>query len=188
MSSPTRARSIAVALAAVLALGGLAACGSDSDSSTSSATTTGSGSITVTDVWARESAMSSGNGAVYFVITNDGTTGDELVGASVESDVAAKAEIHETVEATSDSMDGDMPGSTEGSMSGSTMGGTGMMTMQPVDSVAVPAGGTVEFAPGGYHVMLIDLATPLEVGTSFPLTLTFAKAGTVTLTAEVRAS
>jgi periplasmic copper chaperone A len=188
MSSPTRARSIAAALAAVLALGGLAACGSDSDSSTSSATTTVSSSITVTDVWARESAMSSGNGAVYFVITNDGTSDDELVGVSVDAGVAAKAEIHETVEATSDSMDGGMPGSTEGSMSGSTMGGTGMMTMQPVDSVPVPAGGAVEFAPGGYHVMLIDLTTPLEVGTSFPLTLSFTKAGAVTVTAEVRAS
>jgi len=30
----------------------------------------------------------------------------------------------------------------------------GMMTMVPMDSVDVPAGGTVEFAPGGRHLML----------------------------------
>lgn len=188
MSSMTRARTIAASLAALLALGGLAACGSDSDSSSSSDTTTGSGSVTVTDVWARESAMSSGNGAVYFVITNTGSTDDELVAVSVASDVATRAEMHETVETTDSSMDGGMPGSTQGAMSGSTMAGSGVMTMQPVASVPVPAGGTVTFAPGGYHVMLIDLASPLEVGTIIPVTLTFQKAGEITVTADVRAS
>ncbi len=101
MSSITRARTLAASLAAVLALGGLAACGSDSDSSSSS-TTTASGGITVTDVWARESAMSTGNGAVFLVITNGGSTDDELVGASVPTDVAAMAQIHETVAASPD--------------------------------------------------------------------------------------
>ena len=96
MTSITRARTIAAALAAVLALGGLAACGSDSNGSSSS-TTTASGGITVTDVWARESAMSTGNGAVFFVITNGGSTDDELVGASVPTDFAAMAQVHETV-------------------------------------------------------------------------------------------
>ena len=187
MRSSTRARTIAASLAAVLALGGLAACGSDSTSSGSSDTTTGSAGITVTDVWARESAMSSGAGAVYFTVTNGGKTDDELTDVSVPSTVAAMAQIHETVEVT-DTTGGGMPGSTEGSMSGSTMGGSPMMAMQEVESVAVPAGATVSFAPGGYHVMLMDLVAPLEVGQTIPLTLTFAKAGTIEVTATVRAS
>ena len=83
---------------------------------------------------------------------------------------------------------GGMTGSTEGAMSGSTMAGEGMMTMQEVESVPVPAGGTVTFKPGGYHVMLIDLVAPLEVGQTVPLTLTFAKAGRIEVTATVRAS
>ena len=139
MRSITRARTIAASLAAVLALGGLAACGSDSTSSSSS-TTTASGGITVTDVWARESAMSTGNGAVYFVITNGGSTDDELMRASVPTDVAAMAQIHETVAASPDTTmgSGGMTGSTEGAMSGSTMAGAGMMTMQEVESVPRP--------------------------------------------------
>ncbi len=189
MSSITRARTIAASLAAVLALGGLAACGSDSDSSSSS-TTTASGGITVTDVWARESAMSTGNGAVFLVITNGGSTDDELVRASVPTDVAAMTQIHETVAASPDTTmgSGGMTGSTEGAMSGSTMAGEGMMTMQEVESVPVPAGETVALKPGGYHVMLIELVAPLEVGQTIPVTLTFAEAGTIEVTATVRAS
>ena len=114
MSTTTRARTLAASVVAVLALGGLAACGSDSDSSISSATTTGSGDVTVTDAWARESAMAAGNGAVYFTITNEGTADDTLLSASVPSTVAAEAQIHETVEVT-DTTGGGMPGSTEGS-------------------------------------------------------------------------
>jgi copper(I)-binding protein len=189
MSSTTRARTIAASLAAVLALGGLAACGSDSTSS-SSATTTATGELTVTGAWARESAMAAGNGAVYFTITNGGSTDDELVSVSVSADVAAMAQIHETVEASSSTTmgSGGMTGSTEGAMSGTTMAGSGMMTMQEVASVAVPAGATVTFAPGGYHVMLVELVTPLEVGTTVPLTLHFTKLGDVQINAEVRAS
>lgn len=176
MSPITRARTAAVSLAAVLALGGLAACGSDSSTSTSSATTAGSGSLTVTDVWARESAMVSGDGAAYFTITNGTGAEDELTAVSVPSAVAGTAQMHETVESS-----GDMS-------SGTTMAGSGMMTMREVESVPVPAGGTVMFAPGGYHVMLVELVKPLEVGTSVPLTLTFKDAGEVTVSAEVRAS
>jgi copper(I)-binding protein len=186
MTLTTRTRSIAAAAVAVLALGGLAACGSDSDTSGSSGSTSAttadvSGELTVTDVWARESAASTGNGAVYFTIENGTTTDDELTDASVASTVAAMAQIHETVMATNTSMAG-------GTNSGGTMGGEQMMTMQEVASVPVPAGGTVRFEPGGYHVMLMDLAAPLQAGQTFEVTLTFAEAGTKTVTATVRAS
>lgn len=66
----------------------------------------------------------------------------------------------------------------------SDMGGT--MTMQEVARVEVPAGDTVAFEPGGYHVMLLDLAEPLVAGDTFEMDLTFEKAGTVTVEVEVR--
>lgn len=170
MSPTTRARTLAASLAAVLALGGLAACGSGS-SSTSSATTTGSDNVVVTDAWARASAMSTGDGAAYFTVANDGSTEDELTGVSVPVSVAASAQMHETMLA-----------------SGDTMGGDAIMTMKEVTSVPIPAGGDVHFEPGGHHVMLIELVKPLEAGQTISLTLTFAKAGKITVDAQVRAS
>ena len=65
------------------------------------------------------------------------------------------------------------------------MSGPGEMVMQEVDSIAIPAGETVELKPGGYHIMLIDLAAPLEIGQEFDIVLTFANAGDVTVTVVV---
>ena len=52
------------------------------------------------------------------------------------------------------------------------------MKMRQVDAVPLPAGQAVTLSPGGYHIMLVDLKAPLVAGQSFPLTLTFEKAGT----------
>ena len=54
----------------------------------------------------------------------------------------------------------------------------GVMKMNAVDKLAVPAGQGVDLKPGGYHVMLLDLVAPLKEGESVPLKLTFEdKAG-----------
>jgi copper(I)-binding protein len=150
----------------------LAACsGSDSGSSTS---TTVAAGVSVNDVWARSSAMDAGNGAVFFTVVNNTSTADTLVSASVSTQIALEAQIHEVV-MMSDS---------------STMAGDSsqMMKMQQVQSVAIPANGSVEFKPGSFHVMLIDLTDRLVVGTTFPLTLNFASAGAIQVMVEVRAS
>ena len=66
----------------------------------------------------------------------------------------------------------------------------GVMKMNAVDKLAVPAGQAVELKPGGYHVMLVDLVAPLKDGETVPLKLTFIdKAGkkeTVDVKAVVR--
>ena len=49
----------------------------------------------------------------------------------------------------------------------------GMMRMRPVEQVALPAGATVRFEPGGLHLMWIGLARSLEAGQEVPLTLLF---------------
>jgi periplasmic copper chaperone A len=71
----------------------------------------------------------------------------QLVG--VATPVAGTAEVHEM------KMEGEV------------------MRMRPVAKVDLPAGKTVEFRPGGYHLMLMDLKQPLKAGAVVPLTLIF---------------
>jgi copper(I)-binding protein len=66
----------------------------------------------------------------------------------------------------------------------------GVMKMFPVEGIDLPAGKPVKLAPGGYHVMLMDLQKPLNAGDRVPLKLTFELANkkreTVDLSVEVR--
>ena len=67
----------------------------------------------------------------------------------------------------------------------------GMMKMNAVDKLALPAGKAVDLKPGGYHVMLMDLVKPLQEGDTVPLQLTFedkaGKKSTVEVKAQVKA-
>lgn len=123
--------------------------------------------VSIQDVWARSTPAGAHMGAIYLTMTSSG--GDRLTGAAVPHSVAGKTQIHETV------MEQD-----------STGAATGRMSMQEVESVELPAGAAVQFKPGGYHVMLIDLKQPLVSGQHVALTLTFAKAGKQKVTATVR--
>ena len=62
----------------------------------------------------------------------------------------------------------------------------GAMSMREVGEIALPAGTTVNLEPGGYHIMLLDLARPLSVGDKFDVTLTFETAGEQVVEVEVR--
>lgn len=122
---------------------------------------TGDG-IEIGDPWARASAMVQNAGAAYMTISA-GEEGDTLIGVSVDSSVAGMAELHQ-----------------------SAMGDDGMMTMEMVPSIPVPANGSVSLEPGGYHVMLMNLAAPLQTGEEFEITLQFENAGEITVTVEIR--
>lgn len=157
----------------------LAACGSDGDA------------VSIDGAWARATADGQTTGAIYFDLTVD--EDDVLVAASVPSSVAGDAQIHEVVEADSGETSGEMTGSDEmsGEMTGSDdmsgdmdMGGA-MVMQELTDGLALTGGETVSFEPGGYHVMLLDLAQPLVVGDEVDLTLEFAEAGSTTLSVEV---
>jgi copper(I)-binding protein len=113
-------------------------------------------------------------GVVYLTIANHGAGADRVVGAS--SPVARAVEMHETSE-TPMTMDG-------GSMKGMAMGG--VSSMKRVPFVVVPPHGSVTFAPGGYHIMLIGLRRELHQNERFPLRLHFARAGWQSLTVAVR--
>jgi copper(I)-binding protein len=112
----------------------------------------------VQDAWARPTVQGQTVGGGYFRI-HGGATNDRLLGAS--ADIAQSVELHTM------RMDGDV------------------MRMRQLDSVEVPAKQTVEFKPGGMHLMLIGLKTPLKVGNSFPMTLRFEKAGPVSVNVRV---
>lgn len=152
-------------------------CGDDSSSTADESTTTTAAeaaAITVEGQWARTSPANAEHGAAYMMIT--ATDDDMLTSASVDASVAAKVEIHETVPAD---------GAT--GMTGATgMSGMGAMTMRPVDGIELPAGESVELKPGGYHVMLLDLAEPLKAGDTIEVTLTFEKADPMTIKVPVR--
>jgi len=103
----------------------------------------------------------SGNGAAFFTVTNNGAEADRLVSASTT--VAAVVEIHEIVDKD------------------------GLKEMRPLEhGLEIPAGATVTLAPGGYHIMMIGLTEDLNAGMTFELTLTFEKAGEVTVTVPVQ--
>lgn len=61
----------------------------------------------------------------------------------------------------------------------------GIMQMNMQDSITVPVGETVSFEPGGLHIMLMGLSKPLAEGDVFPVTLSFEKAGDVTVYVDV---
>lgn len=112
------------------------------------------GSLKIAHPWARATPKGAAVGGGYLTITNTGTTPDRLVKGT--SDVATGFEIHEM------------------SMSG------GIMKMRPLpDGLEIKPGATVEFKPGGYHLMFTGLKKPLEKGQRVNATLEFEKAGKV---------
>ena len=55
-----------------------------------------------------------------------------------------------------------------------------------VERIDLKAGEKIEMKPGqGYHIMLMGLKKPLKAGDSFPMQLSFRKAGKVQLTVTV---
>ena len=119
------------------------------------------GAMVIDHAWSRPTTPNAKMGVVYFKLTNSGSSDDTLTGVSTPQ--ASKATLHESTVVN------------------------GVSKMRAVAEVPVKAGGAVDFAPGGMHVMLEGLKAPLTAGTSFPLTLTFAKAGSVTATVTVSA-
>jgi len=120
------------------------------------------GALQILQPWTRATPKGAQVAGGYLKITNTGTTPDRLTGGSTE--LAKRFEIHEM------SMDG------------------GVMRMREVkEGVAVAPGATVELRPGGYHIMMMNLARPLGKGEKVKATLTFEKAGKVDVEFDVQA-
>lgn len=162
---------IAAMLIAVAALG-LAACGDDEESGTTAASTSAE-AVSVSGPWVRITAPEAKTSAAYMTISSK--DGDVLKKVAVPAGVAGMAQLHETTTSggSMDSMD-DATG--------------GMKGMKEVGQIDIPAGGSVQLKPGGYHIMLMDLAGPIAAGDTVPVTLTFEKAGQVTVDAVAKES
>ena len=116
------------------------------------------GDLTIQHAWSRATIGAARPAVFYVEITNAGAD-DALTGISTPA--AAMPMLHETVVTD------------------------GIASMPHAMSVPVPAGQTVKLSPGGYHGMLMQLTGALKEGDSFPVTLSFEKAGEVTVDVEV---
>lgn len=119
------------------------------------------GALVVRDPYVRlppPKAMTAGG---FMALANNGAKAVRLV--SVASPLAEVSELHTHVE------------------------DQGVMRMRAVESIRVDAGATVELAPGGLHVMLINLKRPLQEGDSVPITLACDNGSSSEIKAVVRA-
>lgn len=117
------------------------------------------GDLTIEHAWSKVTIGAGRPGVFYVSIRNAGGTDDALVGISTPA--AGMPMLHETVVKD------------------------GIASMPHAMSIPVPAGQGVQLAPGGYHGMLMGLTAALKEGDSFPVTLSFEKAGEVTVNVDV---
>jgi copper(I)-binding protein len=115
--------------------------------------------LTVSDGWIR---LLPGNSAGYFTLKNNGSAKVQLTGA--DTPACGMLMLHKS----------DDKG--------------GMSSMQDVQSVDVPGGGTLKFAPGGYHLMCMDAKPSLKLGASVPVTLSFKGAPPLKAMFDVRSA
>jgi copper(I)-binding protein len=115
--------------------------------------------IEISSAWTRP-ALQDGNGAVYFLLQNHSAFQDELTGVSSEASQAV--EMHES------QMEGDV------------------MQMRQILSIPLRGKESIEFGPGGYHVMLVSLKQELKTGDEIQITLHFKNHGDLQVTVPVQ--
>lgn len=118
--------------------------------------------IEISDAWTRESVAGQDAGAAYATIENTGGSDDKLL--AVITDRATMPMIHSTVSEN------------------------GISRMRMLQSVEVPSGGTVELRPGGMHIMMDGLKSPLKAGETFDVTFRFKLSGDLVVPVKVEAA
>ncbi len=121
------------------------------------------GKVTVENAWARATFALAKTGAVYLSIDNQSKKNVTLLAVSVDSSVASDAQLHETL------MEEEM-----------------MQMRKATNGFAIPSGSTLEFLPGGKHIMLIGLEKPLITGEQFVLLLKFENNKVMRVPIEVK--
>jgi len=116
-------------------------------------------SIVIDHPWARATPAGAKTGAAYMTLINNGSSGERLLAA--KTPVADSVQFHSVSEEN------------------------GVSRMREMRAVEVPPGGKVTFSPGGMHIMVVGLKQPLKEGQTFPLRLTFEKAGNVDVTVSI---
>ena len=117
--------------------------------------------IQVEEAWVRAVAGPDVNTAAYMTLRNAGNSPDRLTGA--RSEIARMTGLHRT-----------------------TIDEDGLARMGEVDGLDLPAGGTAQLEPGGFHVMLMGVGSLVE-GDTVEITLLLEESGPLDIAAEVRA-
>lgn len=120
--------------------------------------------VTVRDAWVRVPGGGQNVGAMFMVVENHSASPRAIVG--VTTDIAEKAELHE---AKVDPK-------------------TKMMSMTPVKQVALPANGSAELKPGGFHIMMFNIKMRPMAGDTVKATLKLDDGSTVAVAAQARAA
>ncbi|KXF83181.1 copper chaperone PCu(A)C [Enterovibrio coralii] len=116
--------------------------------------------IDVHDAYARATPPHAPNSAAFMEIKNSGKEDIYLVSASTSVAKTVELHNHEMVD--------------------------GLMKMRQVDNIKIPADGMTMLKPGGLHVMLFDLSSPLKEGNTIPLQLTFSDQSSVDLELPIK--
>jgi periplasmic copper chaperone A len=118
------------------------------------------GDLVITQAWSRATPGGAKIGSGYLTIENKGPAADRLIGGS--GDITDRIEVHEMTTSN------------------------GVMTMRALDKgLVIEPGKTVRLAPGGYHLMMFDLKSPLKQNDKVLVMLEFEKAGKVKLSFDV---
>jgi len=116
--------------------------------------------IKVDQDWVSESIPGSRISAAYMNLVNTSEADDTLL--SADTDAFETVEFHNLIE------------------------DDGVTRMEFMESVAIPAGQSVQFTPGGMHIMLINRKKELKSGDYIELNLHFENAGLVTRKSPVK--
>lgn len=148
-------------VAALLAVSMLALSGCAAESAPAEIRSAPAGEVvTIEDAWVK--SADEGMSAAFGTLENSGDTDVTVV--SVTSEASSMLELHETVENEA-----------------------GEMVMREIEGgFIIPAGGDFELEPGANHIMLMDLASPLQAGDEATFTLTFSDDSTYEFTAPVK--
>lgn len=151
-----------VTLALAVALVGLSGCASTDGGGSSTASATAGVSagaeLTTSDAWVKAAGSDSTMTAVFVTLKN--ATDKDITVTSATTDMSSTAELHEMVEKN------------------------GQMTMQEAKGgFVVPAGTSLELKPGGFHIMVMQLGSPVAAGDKHTVTLTLGDGSEVTFDA-----
>ncbi len=116
-------------------------------------------SITVSDQTIRLMPPGQPVTAAFLTLTNN--TDNAIAFTGAKSDVAAVVELHGHNNVN------------------------GVMKMYKVDEIEIPANGSAALAPGGFHIMLIDLPEDLSEGDEVVIELSFSNGETLETVAPV---
>jgi copper(I)-binding protein len=116
--------------------------------------------IHIENAWVRAMPPGQSSTAAYLSVKNGGERALQITGAS--SEPYARVEMHASVEVD------------------------GMVTMRQLQQVAVASGQAIQFAPGGMHLMMLDLQKMPAPGEQVKLCLNFQSGASACAQAEVR--